>query len=732
MAKPKLKLDTAKIKEFFKTRQEIVGLATACVLAVVCFFWGVSKWLSASSPDAAILQDAKKIESGRANAAAYVPPEITKGPKDDKKKGGFSAWPLVTAADAPLTLGYPWFIPGFAGDPRRFSPRILVPDAIQMDHLAKGVFTYKANDASMWVFDLGPNPAVVEPVLQVIGKHMVVVSGTFPYNDQVEIFKKALRMEQADEVFSSGLAPSLTGLNVERRKITTQNGEQQPGPWEAIYMFDPASGGMKTNEANESLFKIAMFDAAEADKYADIIYGYSVMPMPKLATKGEYPEIKLPGISGRLPAAPGDGAKFGGGQGGDAAGGKGFGGRGGNMPLGGLPGFGANSRLSFPPPTDKARNGKLTSELPPELADQLTGKMNWFSPDGIAGAAPQQQSGEDPNAGQSDAPPPTAGKGGVPPGAKGPAQSAAESRWANRVPPAMPSNPKALIRFVDASVEPGTTYQYRIQVRMANPNYQQPTKLIAHSGLARIKELVSEWMETKAIAVPGDFQFYITNVADKGIVSKHKTAGKGVDTNYSPASIGDRLVPFQVHRFVSALVDMSDKSRRTEYNIGDWLIAERLLVGRGEPIGRECEVDAVKWVESKSKWEFAAGVPIKGKIAARVPVAEFHVQPQVLLLDFVGGHQFYKRPSPKGSETVDDESTYETLLLMPDGTMEVRTSREDVNDEGWNDPVQGNGTVIGQDRRRRFEQWKARIEEVRGASNPNNQKSGGDKGGGGG
>src|SRR5438067_13193903 len=51
---------------------------------------------------------------------------------------------------------------------------------------------------------------------------------------------------------------------------------------------------------------------------------------------------------------------------------------------------------------------------------------------------------------------------------------------------------KALVRFMDVTVKPGFAYEYRIKVRMANPNYDK--KNLAYSRLAKEKEIVaSEW-----------------------------------------------------------------------------------------------------------------------------------------------------------------------------------------------------------------------------------------------
>src|SRR5207247_6478811 len=43
-----------------------------------------------------------------------------------------------------------------------------------------------------------------------------------------------------------------------------------------------------------------------------------------------------------------------------------------------------------------------------------------------------------------------------------------------------------LIRFCDVTVEPGKTYEFQVQMRLANPNYQKP-ELTDYPELAQVK-----------------------------------------------------------------------------------------------------------------------------------------------------------------------------------------------------------------------------------------------------
>src|SRR5262249_32997874 len=178
------------------------------------------------------------------------------------------------------------------------------------------------------------------------------------------------------------------------------------------------------------------------------------------------------------------------------------------------------------------------ADLPQDLQEQVSGKINWFSPYGTFPEDPNKPA-EDPTAvtpkggepkekvgvGEPKGPrvQPVGPGPGQRPGSFGEAPRLGDAKYSYKAPGTLPTNPKALVRFLDVDVEPEATYQYRIQVRMANPNYKQPTKLVAHSGLTRLKELVSDWVETPRKTVPSDYQFYITN-QERGVVTN--AAGK--------------------------------------------------------------------------------------------------------------------------------------------------------------------------------------------------------------
>jgi hypothetical protein len=752
----KVKLDVAKIKEIVKTRQEVLALVGACVLAVLCLVSGMSKWLSASSPDAEIQKDAEKIRAGRDNAPRA--PAATDDPKGDPKgsvppgPASVSQWLPVTESEAKLSMKQPFFEPGAAGDARRFSPQILPIEEFQLDYLRRGIFTYTVNGSKLTVFDPGATGGELEALVNVEGKRMVVVSGAFPYSAEVEKYRKALRLETMEDVFAQGLAPTFAGLNVQRRKIAVENGKDVPGEWEAVYVADPFTGQVKAREPIERLMVTAVYDEREADKYYDVIFGSAATPLPLLSSKAEYPEITLKGIAKRQGPAPAFDQKFEMSKKGMIGGGGKGAGRGAAMPplppvplgpgaMGQGPGAGGNPSL-FPKQSAQPRQtvAKDASELPSPLQERLLGKFNFFSPDGVPAFDPDQVAEDQPAPGGEMVVPPPQGppggrgmKGGGARTGEGGIGAFGETKFGPKI--GMPTNPMALVRFVDVDVEPGATYQYRVQVRMVNPNYKQSPKIVAHAGLAKLKELVSpEWAETAPIQIPGDFLYYLVNHNPKIPFVSKQQAPKGIDSSngsFTAEVIGGKQVPFQVHRFL-------DSTAGDKNEVGDWVVAERLLVARGEAIGRECEVEAVQWVPTKATWELARGMQ-SGKPKATPPgvMVNFRVEPSVILLDFIGGIQKYPKPGSKREDkmTVSDENAYTVLLLLPDGTMAIRRSRDDTDERGWAAPEDMSGNPVALERRLRYEEWKSRIDSIRNPANqimPGQGVPGGKKGGGGG
>jgi hypothetical protein len=129
--------------------------------------------------------------------------------------------------------------------------------------------------------------------------------------------------------------------------------------------------------------------------------------------------------------------------------------------------------------------------------------------------------------------------------------------------------------------------------------------------------------------------------------------------------------------------------------VGDWLIAERLLIKRGELIGRGVvEVEAPVWDAARNTHVLGRLIrPGKGKrapaaIKTAVPI-DFAGDSSPILADFWG--------------TPEDEGYVEALALAADGRLTVRNSCHD----------SGRTHSAGEERRARYEAWRSRVREAR-------------------
>src|SRR5262249_28730752 len=109
---------------------------------------------------------------------------------------------------------------------------------------------------------------------------------------------------------------------------------------------------------------------------------------------------------------------------------------------------------------------------------------------------------------------------------------------------------KCLVRFVDPTVDPGRTYEYRIPIEMSNPNYHRVKKAVPAS-LTENKEQKSEWkVIPKKVAFPPVQHVYA--VDETGPTSRRLAAN------------ADR-VAMQIHRWIET-PRLDPDTAKTEVN----------------------------------------------------------------------------------------------------------------------------------------------------------------------
>jgi hypothetical protein len=242
-----------------------------------------------------------------------------------------------------------------------------------------------------------------------------------------------------------------------------------------------------------------------------------------------------------------------------------------------------------------------------------------------------------------------------------------------------PRPEKILVRFYDTDVKPGMTYQYRVQVRMANPCYKKTDRAVS-KNITIDKEIRGAWAEMpEVVRVPDEMLFY------------------AVDEKRSEGYYYSDKVAMQVQEWLET-IQTDPNNRASTFLVGDWSILERDLVRRGEYIGAVKETDVPVWWPTAKKFLFAlhpddakkrpAGSRAKPK---GVPL---NFDTRALLVDFEGGKQTFQAPDKK----VSDESQIEILVLTKDGKLLVRDNKTDTEDKTRED---------------RLKQWKATLKEVR-------------------
>jgi hypothetical protein len=256
-----------------------------------------------------------------------------------------------------------------------------------------------------------------------------------------------------------------------------------------------------------------------------------------------------------------------------------------------------------------------------------------------------------------------------------------------------------LLRFLDVTIEPGKMYRYRMRVRMVNPNYKRPD--VAWASLAQDKELKSDWVEVdKTVQVPPELYYYAIDLKTEG----SKEDKKALWNAESPKA---NQLPVQVHRWVENVYP--DPSSRAGFSVGDWCVAERTLITRGEYLGRTEDVEVPIWDVAAERFGLATYKKSTRKDKRLVPVFFGpEGQPDSLVVDFRGGAVDYNKfagmeeDKPKYN-LIHDKAPMELLLMSADGKLSVRHGDVDMNDE---------------DRKAREDTWKKRVEEGKSNDKP--------------
>jgi hypothetical protein len=232
-----------------------------------------------------------------------------------------------------------------------------------------------------------------------------------------------------------------------------------------------------------------------------------------------------------------------------------------------------------------------------------------------------------------------------------------------------------LVRVVDVTVQPGRIYEYRLKVRMANPNYNRTD--VASPDYRKGEELkTAEWSRPIRVQVQPELRYYA--VDQKELERKYKGP-------YAKLKIKkDREVVLQVHRWLDNI--LSGGKDPLPLMVGEWAIAERMPVYRGEYAGRMERIELPVWRYTREKFVIATDSTTRKRrpgiqvyFGYERPDGE-ETPPEPILVDFEGGLAVqHDRPGKKSGIT--DTGALEVLLFTPDGNLELLEGARDVDDK---------------------------------------------------
>lgn len=456
------------------------------------------------------------------------------------------------------------------------------------------------------------------PAMTVIPLRMVIINAEVPYKKQVEEIKRALRLPSYEEAQRWG--PLYDGYEIQRRVSRVLPGGKTE-------LFQDWSDYNYEDKYVELINARKLADHFE-DGYLSHFLRYDMalaLPLPKLVDElGTYPNIKLESINATI---------------------------------------------------KKMRDASTKQQTPSELMTRLTSRpprASLYQPQdgGVAGAifSPEQVGGPQITPPKGGVPPKglfTPGSGGFPKPGEVANQEAA--------PPI--EIEQLLLRFIDVDVKPGYTYEYRVRLRMINPNYEM-VKEVAIPAYAKVKEIKSPWAQiADAITVPAESHLFAIDPA---------AYRKKVEEEYGKErELKERLQARDnqvVIEMASWLEQVRTDAGGSREPVGAWVVAD-MPVGRGEYVGRKQYIKLPLWSSKDNQYVLreVADKTIVGKKDVALPrgwLVDFTTKS--VLVDFEGGKVVTRSPSGK---SVTEDAATEMLIVRPDGKLFVKSSVQDEGDE---------------------------------------------------
>jgi hypothetical protein len=286
----------------------------------------------------------------------------------------------------------------------------------------------------------------------------------------------------------------------------------------------------------------------------------------------------------------------------------------------------------------------------------------------------------------------------------GKGKGTSDSKFTPAAPQSYEPPEHVYVRVYDAEVQDGRVYEYRVRVRLKNPNFGKK-EAVSKASDADNEELPPQedhwFVIPQKVSVPQAGYHYVVEYTPP----KEKEVRP-----YPTPREGQAVIQFQ--RWYEYL----DLPGNLKEPIGDWVQAE-MLATRGMFVSGKAFAPLPFWSSIENAFilrEIPGEKTPKGKDPRKGAIIE-PIRPKSLLAVDVAGGKIRHRMQPNPGErtnrgpVVDDEAASEVLFLYPDGSMELRTSARDKADA---------------DRKEREEHFKKWVKETddRTKANPTNPK----------
>ena len=203
---------------------------------------------------------------------------------------------------------------------------------------------------------------------------------------------------------------------------------------------------------------------------------------------------------------------------------------------------------------------------------------------------------------------------------------------------------RSSLLFSDFDVEPARTYVYRIRLYLANPNYNLQESSVKPGVDTRNEFVRSHWSSFARVYVPDRTLVQIFTV----------TPTDSADFPRQAAPLGTVRGAFFLDYF--------------DIELGQSLpLVERRNVERG----MICNM-------SKSEANRILNRGKTGDDIVNINYPDAGLRSDVCVMDLIGGRRLQKRPSREAQGSPDLTVTGKALLLMPDGTMQITSTAQEL------------------------------------------------------